>query len=92
MTTLKTLPNDVAVELLLYLAENEKFPSVKELSPGVTVDETKTLLREIALSISREDLSTVNFDNTALASGARKVIAKLNKDEQDVLFQAFSSK
>lgn len=92
MLNLKTLPNDVAVELLLYLAENENFSSVQELAPGVSVDETKNLLREIALSISRADVVASSFDSTALSSGTRKVISKLNKDEREVLFQAFTVK
>ena len=98
MTNFTTLPNDVVSELLFYLAENETFPSVaKNLEPGVTATDVKSIMRELAVFVAREagtqtTINTEKFGGLDLSPKSRKVISKLEKQEYETLLGAFTSK
>lgn len=95
MIKISVLPKETLIELLLYLAENEKFPSVAEnLEGGVTVTEVKTALRELAVAISREagdeavfEVSTKKGAN--LSPRTKEIISYLSPYEEKTLLTAF---
>jgi len=96
MFKLTTMPRETAVELLLYLAENEKFPTVKkDLASGVTTEEVRALLREVAIAIAREIPSESVSDLKALAKEvglspkAKKILSALSERESKTLLSAF---
>ncbi len=96
MIKISTMPKETLVELLLYLAENEKFPSVsKELKGGVTVDEVKDVLRELAMGLAREEQvekgeGTIDMLKQAGASAkARKIMSALSAREEKTILNAF---
>jgi len=56
MIEISTMPKETLIELLLYIAENEKFPSVsRELSGSIEVDDVRQVIRELAVALAREE-------------------------------------
>lgn len=95
MIRMSTMPKETLVELLLYLAENEAFPSVaKNLGDGVTVDDVRAALRELAVGLAREEAtSSENVEammkKAGLSPKARKIVSALSKREEKAFLSAF---
>ncbi len=91
-----TLPNEIVSELLFYLAENETFPSVgKNLEPGVTASEVKSVMHELAVWVAREaseTKATSALGGLDISPNSRKILSKLDKREGESLVSAFISK
>lgn len=98
MIKTSVLPKETLIELLFYLADNEKFPSVAEnLKGGVTVNEVKTALRELAVALSREAGEEAAGDSGAkkgahLSPRAKEIISCLSPYEGKTLLAAFGLK
>ena len=88
---IKTMPKQTAAELLLFIAENEKFDSVKKINYGVEVAEVRALLREVATAISASD--TVSFSEgeeiVDFSENTKKVLSSLSSTEGAQLLSAF---
>jgi len=96
MIKISTMPRETVVELLLYIAENEDFPSVsKNLIDGITVGEVRAVLRELAVGLAREETSEKRQDRVAMmkeagiSPKARKIISALSPREEKALLSAF---
>lgn len=96
MIKISTMPKETLVELLFYLAENESFPSVsRDLSGGVTVDEVRQVLRELAVGLAREDSSHENestadmLKKAGVSPKARKIMSALSEREEKTILHVF---
>lgn len=96
MLKISTMPKETLVELLLFLADNEKFDSVKRsLGEGVTVPEVRAVLRELSCELAKEipSESKANMDEMMKQVGvspkARKIISALSEKEQKNFLSAF---
>lgn len=95
MLKIKTMPVETLVELLHFLAENEKFPSVsKHLMDGMSVGDVRSALRELACEITRVTKSEQcdgmeNMKREHLSDRAKEVISMLSPCEEKKLFGAF---
>lgn len=90
------MPKETLVQLLLYLAENERFSSVSEpLEGGMTVEEVRAALRELARELSREASAerTAELDEikkgSHLTSRTKEIISYLSDHEEKRLLSAF---
>jgi len=96
MVKISTMPKETLVELLLYLAENESFPSVsKNLAGGVTVEEVRATLRELAMALAREVATERGggvdelIKHVGLSPKAKKIIKALSTREGEKLLSSF---
>lgn len=96
MIKINTMPKETLIELLLYLAENEQFPSVsKHLADGISVDDVRNVFRELAVGLAREDAAERSEDvdkmmkSAGLSTKARKIISALSEREEKTLLSAF---
>ena len=95
MTKITTMPKETAVELLYFIAENERFNSVESrLKGNFTVPQVRALLREVASGISSDavDESAASGGpvwNNHLSPKTKDVIASLTADEERKLLTAF---
>lgn len=92
---LKTLPKEIACELLTYIAEKEDFTKVCESLGGeVTPADIKALLREMAGELQKE-LKTEFGDDydfrkcKHLSKNVKKIISYLSPYEGKTLLKAF---
>jgi len=92
---IKTIPKDTLAELLFFLAENEEFGSVQKLlAEGVTVEEVRASLRELAEGLRKEAAAELaNHYNaqkdTRLSKEAKTIISYLSPGEEKTLLMAF---
>ena len=96
MLKITAMPKDTLAELLLFLAENERFASVAEhLGEGVTVEEVRAALRELGRELARESLAEHGREsedvrkNGHLAPKTKKIISYLSDHEEKRLLSAF---
>lgn len=95
MMNITVMPKETLVELLHYLAENERFNSVSEnLGGGVTVEEVRAVLRELAREVGREAAEARGDEgalkrNTHVSRKAREIISYLSPHEEKTLLSAF---
>lgn len=89
------MPKDALSELLLFLAENEEFESVKNfLVDGFTVQEVKGALRELAEGLRKEASQEAGPGYNAQKDGrltkeAKEIISYLSPGEEKSLLTAF---
>lgn len=90
---IKTMPKRTAAELFAYLAENEGFESLESLGGSITVDETRALLREVAVFLHQASaLEAANpawAKNPHLSRKAKQLISCLSATEETALKKAF---
>lgn len=92
---IKTMPKDTLAELLFFLAENETFDSVQKLlADGVTVEEVRAGLRELAEGLRREATLELSKQynaqkDTRLTKEAKTIISYLSPGEEKTLLTAF---
>lgn len=96
MIKISTMPIGTLAELLLFLAENERFQSVSEkLGGGLTIEETCAALRELARELMREAKAQGKTAvdearaNAPFSPRAKKIISCLSPNEESTLFTAF---
>ncbi|MFA4874956.1 MAG: hypothetical protein WC956_06075 [bacterium] len=94
MKKITSMPKATLAELILFIAENESFSSVKDhLKGGFTVSEVRAALRELAAEVTREALADGDAqDATAvseLSSKTREIISALPQDDGQRLLAAF---
>jgi hypothetical protein len=92
MKKISSMPKATLAELILFIAENERFTSVKErLGSGVTVSEVRTALRELAAELSAEAATEGDGHSidSELTDKTREIIAKLSESEGKRLLAAF---
>lgn len=89
------MSKETMAELLAFLAEHEEFSSVREfLGEGFTVEEVRTLFRELAEGLMREASQERNDDydpqkDTRLSKEAKEIISYLSPGEEKSLLSAF---
>ena len=92
---LKTLPKETVSELLFYLAEHEEFSSVAQLHGGVTVEEVRAAMREVAGKLRQEadaEWGAHHYDaqkDRSLSKEAKDIISYLSPGEERALLSAF---
>jgi len=84
---------DTVAELLIYLAENENFSSLKAIS-GFTKKEVSNVLGELAdqlkvYAANQPIVKKESMKKTELAENASRVIANLTPHEESVLLRSF---
>lgn len=95
MLKFTTMPKEAISELLMYLAENESFDSLKKLDGGVTVAEARDVLKEVAVVIAREakGSDTNDFQSLLEEAGAKaktkKIFSQLADGDKESLLSAF---
>ena len=93
-----TMPKETAAELLLFLADNERFSSVtRQLGEGVKVEEVRALLRELATELGRQgseegELATGIGPEGWLSTQAKDVLSSLSPQDEATLLDAFGLK
>jgi hypothetical protein len=96
MINISVMPKETLVELLLFLADNESFDSVKKnLREGMTVPEVRSALRELALQLAKEvpsacqsELDTL-MKESGVSPKALKIISALSEREKKDFLSAF---
>ena len=89
------MPKETLAELLFFLSENEEFESVKKLiGEGVTVEEVRASLREMAEGLHKEVAAEVANQYNAqkdsrLSPEAKEIISYLSPGEEKTLLTAF---
>lgn len=91
---LKTMPKETAAELLLFLAENENFDSVRELlGEDLNVEEVRAVFRELATQIQKEvfvaEKEEEPLKNIRLTKEAKEIFTYLSPLEERSLLGAF---
>jgi hypothetical protein len=88
---IKTMPKQTAAELILFIAENEKFDSVKEIKYGIEVAEVRALLREVASAINAGDAASFGDvgGDVSFSDNTKKVLGSLSSTEGEELLAAF---
>ncbi|MFH0800145.1 MAG: hypothetical protein V2A66_08215 [Pseudomonadota bacterium] len=94
MINISAMPKETLVELLHYIAENERFNSVSEnLAGGVSVEEVRAVLRELARELAREAAAqSADVDvkkNSHISRKTREIISYLSPHEEKTLLTAF---
>jgi len=95
MVKITTMPKETAVELLHFIAENERFPSVEtKLEGGFTVPQVRALLREIAGAITEDESSEARMHerlrvSSELSARTKDIISSLTPEEEHRLLSAF---
>ncbi len=89
-----SMPKETVAELLYFIAENERFSSVEgRLKGNFTVPQVRTMLREVASSISKEAAAEGDLDCAGAPGGFSKktknVISSLTPEEERKLLSAF---
>ena len=88
----KNFSQDVVAELLLHLAENEDFSSIKSLK-AFTKEEVVEILNEISIGLKNEITleagPKVDFNNFDLSTQAQSLISCLSPREEMILFKSF---
>lgn len=89
----KNLSQELVVELLMHLAKNEDFASLKTLK-AFSKEEVAEVLIEIAEHLKNEiTLETlgqkVDFNNFDLSTQAQSLISCLSPREEMILFKSF---
>ena len=92
---LKTMPKEVAAELLVYVAEREEFKNVAASLEGeFSPQEIKALLREVAFELQKE-LQQEGRDvlekgqASHLTDKTKKIISYLSPHEEKTLLSGF---
>ncbi len=80
-------------ELLTYLADNEKFESVKQLGE-MSPNQVKDILRVIAAELKKSDVMDSAYNKAdvgsfELSSQAMKLVSCLSPREETILFKSF---
>lgn len=88
------MPKETAAELLLFLAENDNFDSVKVMLGGdVTIEEIRALFREVATQLQKEvftsDKEDAPLKNMRLTKEAKEIFTFLSPLEEKSLLSAF---
>jgi len=91
------LPKETLSELLLFIAENEDFNSIsKKLRSGVSVEETRSALRELAGELAREAAieqksleSSDAGSEVTFSPKVKGILSHLSPQEKKALFTAF---
>lgn len=90
------MPKETLVELLIYLAENERFASVSDhLGEGLSVEEVRAALRELGRELGLEALAEQKNDIDEVKKGGhltpktKKIISYLSDHEEKKLLSAF---
>lgn len=92
---IQTMPKETLAELLLFLSDNEEFASVQELLiGGMTIQQVRSALRELALELKREAAqeTETNYNpqkDSRLAKETKTIISYLSSGEEKTLLQAF---
>jgi hypothetical protein len=92
---LKSMPKDVAAEILSYLAENEDFDSIEKLAGGdISIAEVRALLRDISSSLvaiaASENKDAFNAKNSRdLSKISKDIISSLSPREERQLLSTF---
>lgn len=96
MLKINSMPKETLVELLHFLAENERFSSVSEkLEGSVSVDEVRTVLRELAREVSRIAITEQDKEladakkSVHLSAKTKKIISYLSSQEERKLLTTF---
>lgn len=90
----KEFAKEAVSELLIYLADNEDFKSLKGVS-AFTQSDVRRILRELAQQLKEEEnLETNNekrpqYDDLELSSQAMALISSLSPREELLLFKSF---
>ncbi len=90
---LKNFSADTVSELLIYLAEHEEFPSLKNLRE-FKKEEVCDMLKELAQSLKEASLTEGGFQKAdlngfELSSKALSLISALSPREENILFKSF---
>lgn len=91
---IKTMPKDVAAEMLRYLSEHENFKSLDDIGDDVNNVSIKALLREISDELAREVAADnkIAYDVKGckkLSKEAKNIISCLSPREEKALLSAF---
>lgn len=92
---LKTMPKEIACELLTFIAEKEDFAAVcGELEGEMSANDIKALLREIAGEFQKELKVELGEQYNVkkckhLSKDAKKIISYLSPHEETKLLKAF---
>ncbi len=91
-----SLPKETVVELLYFLAENEKFSTIDDkLSGSFTTAQVRSVLRELAEGLSKEAVTESSAElqdlraSSELSSRVHDVISSLSPQEEQKLLSAF---
>lgn len=90
---LEQISNEALAELLLYLAENEEFQSVKRLK-GFSVADVKGVMMALAEQIKKikpepEGPHRPQYDKLQLSPKALALLSSLSPREEMLLFRSF---
>lgn len=87
----KNFPNETIAELLIYLAENESFSSVKKLGT-FDISSVKATLKNLAKKLQDEEKATpIDFKKIkGIDQRTREILETLSPQESKQLLRAFS--
>lgn len=88
-----TLPKDTLAEILLYLAEKEKFPSLKDLG-SISSEQVRRSLRDLAHQLKTEAKGQTSQEavrdlEKTLKKSHQDIVRQLNPDERERLLKSF---
>ena len=95
MLTIKTMPKDALGELVAFIAESEPLTTVREqLAGGMTVEEVRAALRELAVEIKKESVAEYArpedlLKDRSLTKKSRDIFSCLSSYEEKKLLKAF---
>ena len=87
-----SIPKDTMAELLLFLAENEKFRSLKELGT-ISPKQFRHALQALAEHLKQEDLASHEASENLikhLKKDFQNLVSKLSSTERDRLLRGFT--
>ncbi len=96
MIRLSSLDQDAAVELLMFLAEEESFGEVKkQLAGRISVDHVRSTLKELAMSLAHVETDDIvsdtnHIDSKLLSKKTKDVLSTLSSEQTDQLKSLFS--
>lgn len=90
---LKNFDSEIAYQLLMYLADNETFPSLAKFKE-VKKSEVAEMLKEIAQSIKQSaqaeaTVQRTQLDESDLSAKTMSVLSQLSPKEEMILFKTF---